>query len=361
MIGRLARNLAVAALVGATSVIAIPTPASAHGVGGLQPSNYRTDVERVTPSDPHLHAEAVDLGNRLELTNDGPTNVIVVGYQHDPYLRIGPAGVFENTKSPAVWLNQTTRPSAGALPDRYDASAKPQWKRVSTGHTARWHDHRAHWMGTSDPAIVTNSPGRNHVVIPHWSVGLRVGDKRGAITGDVVWVPGPPPWPWFGAAAVLAIALVVVSRTRFWRTALVVALSVLLVAEALHVGGTWGGSTAAGLSKSVQDIYSVAGWIITALALVFLLRRDDPYDATPAVLIAAVFVFLAGGLTDVTELTRSQVPSTLPEWLSRVTVTIALGLGFGVLVAAALRLRRPAPPPPPPTAAEERLRLVDTP
>ncbi|MCU1457308.1 MAG: hypothetical protein JWL73_1400 [Actinomycetia bacterium] len=359
MIRRLARNLAVAALVGATSVVAIPTAASAHGVGGLQPSNYRTDVQKVTPRDPQVTVKAVDLGNRLELTNDGRTDVTVIGYQKEPYLRVGPDGVFENTKSPAVWLNRATKPSAGALPDRYDASAAPQWKRISTGHTARWHDHRAHWMGTSDPAIVTNSPGSRHVVIPHWSIGLRVGNRSGAISGDVLWVPGPAPWPWFGAAAVLAVALVLVSRTRFWRAALVVALSVLLVAEALHVGGTWGGSTAAGWSKSVQDIYSVAGWVITALALVFLLRRDDPYDATPAVLIAAVFVFLAGGLTDVTELTRSQIPSTLPEWLSRATTTIALGLGFGVLVAAALRLRRPAPPPPDPVV-DDRLRLVDT-
>ncbi len=359
MIGRLARNLAVAALVGAIAVIAIPTPASAHGVGGLEPSNYRTEIRRVTPNDPDLKVKAVDLGNRLELTNTGPTEVTVIGYQREPYLRIGPNGVYENTRSPAVWLNRATKPSAGAVPNRYNAKAAPVWKRISSSHTARWHDHRAHWMGTSDPAIVTNAPGSRHVVIPDWSVALRVGDQRGTIRGDVVWVPGPAPWPWFASATVLAIVLVLVSRTRFWKTAIIVSLGALLVVEALHVGGTWGGSTATVLSKSVQDIYSAAGWIITALALIFLIRRKDPYDATPAVLIAAVFVFLAGGLTDVTELTRSQIPSTLPEWLSRLTVTIALGLGFGVLVAAALRLRRPAPPPEP--AIDEPLRLVDTP
>jgi hypothetical protein len=64
------------------------------------------------------------------------------------------------------------------------------------------------------------------------------------------------------------------------------------------------------------------------------------------VLVAGLFVFVAGGLADVTTLTRSQLPTTLPAGVGRLTVAIALGIGAGLVIAAAGRLRAPQPPPP---------------
>jgi hypothetical protein len=52
----------------------------------------------------------VDLGEKIELRNDGRRSVVVVGYEREPYLRITPAGVWENRRSPAVFLNRTLRP-----------------------------------------------------------------------------------------------------------------------------------------------------------------------------------------------------------------------------------------------------------
>ena len=75
-------------------------------------------------------------------------------------------------------------------------------------------------------------------------------------------------------------------------------------------------------------------------ALVMLLRRE-PYDATPVVLIASVFLWVAGGLADITSLTRSQLPSTLPDGLARGVVMAAIGLGGGLIIGTASRLRRP--------------------
>ena len=67
-------------------------------------------------------------------------------------------------------------------------------------------------------------------------------------------------------------------------------------------------------------------------------------------LIAGLFVLVAGGLADVTTLTRSQLPTSLPDDVARLTVTIALGLGAGLVIAAATRLRTP------PTRPRERTR-----
>ncbi len=76
----------------------------------------------------------------------------------------------------------------------------------------------------------------------------------------------------------------------------------------------------------------------------------------PAVLVAGLFVFVAGGLADFTTLTRSQVPTTLPDVIARLTVTIALGLGLGLVIAAGMRLR--APPPPRRTQAAAPVRTL---
>ena len=59
-------------------------------------------------------------------------------------------------------------------------------------------------------------------------------------------------------------------------------------------------------------------------------------------LLAGLFVAIAGGLADLSVLTRSQVPTTLPYDVARTTVAAALGLGVGLAVAGALRCPRGA-------------------
>jgi hypothetical protein len=51
-----------------------------------------------------------------------------------------------------------------------------------------------------------------------------------------------------------------------------------------------------------------------------------------------MFLFIAGGLADVTSLARSQIPSTLSDGTARMLVTITLGVGLGAAIGAAWRL-----------------------
>ena len=87
------RIAAIGLLLGALLVAATPSPAVAHGVGGVDPSNYRTRVTSIDPSVAGVVVRPVDLGTRLELTNRGETDVVVLGYDGEPYLRVGPRGV----------------------------------------------------------------------------------------------------------------------------------------------------------------------------------------------------------------------------------------------------------------------------
>jgi hypothetical protein len=334
-----------------TFLVMSAAPASAHGVGGLQPTDYVTRVDGIRPPTPGITVKAVDLDNSIELTNDTTHEVVVLGYQREPYLRIGPAGTFENTRSPAVFLNRTRIPTRAAPHGQYDARATPRWKKISDAPHAIWHDHRTHWMGTSDPAIVQRDPGRSHVVIPGWTVPLVYQGHRIVVTGDALYVPGPSPWPWVIGAVALATLVVALCRTRRWVGAMQAALAVLIVSETVHIVGAWQASTSSVGSRALSSIYSIGGVVVCVLALLWL-RRRDPWAATPAVLVAGLFVFIAGGLADLTSLTRSQIPTSLPDSLGRLTVTIALGLGLGLVIAAGSRLRAPQPARPagPPAA-----------
>ena len=82
------------------TVCVAASPAAAHGVGGREPTNVRSRIISVTPQLAGLQVTLIEDGERVELTNRGPTEVTVLGYDDEPYLRVGPDGVFENTRSP---------------------------------------------------------------------------------------------------------------------------------------------------------------------------------------------------------------------------------------------------------------------
>ena len=347
---RFVRVISVA--VGALAAVVLSAqPAAAHGVGGVQPSNFQTTVDGTTPRVQGLTVRSVDLGNELELRNDSGAEVVVLGYQGEPYLRVGRRGVFENRRSPATYLNRT-RNGTTKVPADADPAAAPEWNRIGSGPVARWHDHRVHWMGTEDPPEVTRAPHERHV-IDHWSFQMRRGSQDITVNGDLVWVPGPSPWGWLAGAAAVAVLVVALSRTRVWRWVLVGALGVLAVSETAHVVGTWTATTASFASKLGASVYSLGGVVLAVVALVWLLVRP-PSNAIPAVLFAGLIVAVAGGLADLTTLTRSQLPTDAAAPLARTEVMLALGLGAGVAAAAALRLRPPAPPARRPSAKIEQ-------
>jgi hypothetical protein len=174
----------------------------------------------------------------------------------------------------------------------------------------------------------------------------------------LIYVPPPSPWPWVVAAVLLAALVVGLSRTRAWRMVFVVSLALLTLTEAVHVIGLWDASTASFGTKLAESAYSLAGIALGLLGLGWIWRKGVE-SAVPLVLVATIFLFVAGGLADVTSLGNSQVPSTFSAGFARLLVTLTLGLGAGLAVAAALRLRpsspaRPAARRPRPAATATR-------
>jgi hypothetical protein len=337
----LLRAVLVLALAGVVQVGAAG-PASAHAVGtGPAASNYRTDVRGIEPPIPGVSVRVVDGGNQLELTNRGAQEVTLLGYENEPYLRVGPGGVFENERSPSTFSNRsTTAPTQ--IPAEFSAGAQPDWRRISSQPVAVFHDHRAHWSGGPDPAAVQRARGTRQMVTPNWQVPIKVGDKTSILSGSIEWVPGPSPWPWAAVAVALAALVLLVSRANWQAKALAGVTALAVVTDAVHTFGVWTGSTAPILTQLYGSATSFAGWVIAAIAIQRLLTGKLEAGRT-FMLLAAIFLALAGAAPDVPALARSQLPSGLDPVLTRAAISATLGLGGGMLLAALLGRRLGTP------------------
>jgi hypothetical protein len=333
---QVAPRIAGALLLAALGLVTAADPAGAHGAGGIRPTNYETVITGMRPQVRGIAVRSVDLGDRLELTNRTTRDVVLLGYDGEPYLRVGPRGAFENARSPATYVNRTRRGTT-PVPASADAEAPPEWRRIGDEPVVRWHDHRAHWTARRDPPAVRADPDRAQVV-QRFRIELEDGDRLLAVRGEVRWVPAPSALLWIALAVVLAAFIVALSRTAFARAALSAALIVVIVGETLHVVGAWGATTLGAGTRLGASVYALGAIAVAVVALVWLWRRGL-HAAAPLVLLAGLFVAIAGGLADLSVLTRSQVPTTLPYDVARATVAAALGLGIGLAIAGALRLR----------------------
>ena len=267
----------------------------------------------------------------------------MLGYQNEPYLRIGPAGVLRNQRSPATFLNQTKYLIPGPIPASYKASAPPEWSKISDGRTAGWHDHRTHWMATTNPPIVQRDPGHRHVIISHWVVPLRVDGRHVELTGDVVWVPGPSPWPWLLLALAGLVAVVGVACTRLAPAGVALALGFAGVSAALLAIGAWRYATGSFWAHLGTTAYEIGAVVLVGITVSLLARRRGFYDVSPTMLFTGVILAIGGGLANVTSLWRSQLPTVLAEGLARFLIALCVGVGAGVVVVAARHLGRRTP------------------
>ena len=337
MTGRLLRRAGMVAGLALLLVGAAAGPAAAHAVGtGTEASNYRTTVHGIDQGTPGISVRAL-AGGLLELTNRSEEEVVVLGYRLEPYLRVGPDGVFENRRSPSTYTNKF-RTAPASIPPEFDPQAPPEWRRIGDGPSAGWHDHRAHWTGP-DPPAVKAKPGAVQAVRT-WEVPLRQGDRTMVVRGDITWVPGPAPWPWLLAAVGLfAAALAGAGGYQRPRVLAVVALAAV-AADMVHTAGALLASTAPLATQLYGTATSAAGWVVSGLAAYRLLRgRAD--TGLIYLLLGGVFLTLAGALPDLSALARSQLPSGFGPVVTRAAITFTLGLGAAMVVAGLAGFRAP--------------------
>ena len=180
-----------------------------------------------------------------------------------------------------------------------------------------------------------------------WSIPLRHGDTAVAVTGTITWVPGQSAVPWLLVAAALAVGVVLLSRLEAWGELLSVIMAVLIAVDVVHAVGLAmyaGRGGADVLVRLIGGSYLSIGAWAAGVAAIDGLQRGREGGLFAACFAAAVIAVLSG-FTDLTVLTRSQIPNALPVVYGRVAVVSALGLGLGVAASAGRRMVRSLPAP----------------
>jgi hypothetical protein len=244
--------------------------------------------------------------------------------------------VLENTRSPATYVNLTTAGGIEAPADT-DPTAPPEWRHLAKGPSTRWHDHRAHWMGVTDPPIVTDNPGVEQVIEDRWTVPITIGGQHIDVAGDLVWIPGPSSVPW--VALIVGVVLIAVAGafTRWWRTVTMVVAVVLIGACMIDVYGEWISSGATLFGKIIALSFPLGGFALVIAGLSRMSRK--PTEST--ILLAAGGALLAAlfGWASRSFLSGSQLPTNLDPIWSRASVAIAAGTGVALIVMAVIRQR----------------------
>jgi hypothetical protein len=207
-----------AAIVCGCSFAAAPAARAADAgvvseLRGVQPPTRGLDVE-------------VAGGDRfLLMTNGTGEQVVVMGYDDEPYLRFLPNRVVEvNTRSPSKYANED-RYALRPVPPQADSDATPKWQAVSRNGSYRWFDHRIHLMEKGTPPQVKDEGTRTKIF--DWSVPMTVGGARVQALGTLEWVPesssgaSPLLFVGLGVLALLAVggAVALMRRRRASRTA----------------------------------------------------------------------------------------------------------------------------------------------
>jgi hypothetical protein len=292
-----------------------------------QPTNYRSSVRSIDPEVDGVRAEVVGGDGFLQLDVDPGREVVVLGYENEPYVRFKADGtVEENQRSPATFLNRS-REGGSAAPPSTDAKAEPEWEKVAGGGRWAWHDHRIHWMGAEDPLV--DADGRVTQFGPDgWSVPLQVDGTEVLVRGDLVRTDGVSPLPTAAVAVVVAGVVVLLGRRR----PLAFAGPAVAVGALVALGLGWAEWSAAPPGGAASPVLLILPVMAVAAAAAALLLRSTTARAIAALTAAAAlgaWLFLR-----IDVVTHRVLPTSLDPWIDRLGVGAVAGVAIGAIVLA---------------------------
>ncbi len=295
-----------------------------------RPTNYRSDIETVTPATTTIRTEIFGGDAFFVLTVAPGSSAMVYGYEGEPYVRYHADGIVErNVRSPARWLNDARYGAADVTPPPdASANAPPRWEVVATGGTYAWHDHRVHWMSPRPSGRIDVTAQREQLV-QEWTVDLTVDDEPIRVAGRLTWLPSTSPiMPAAAGLLILAAGLLLLRRP----TTVPLAVTVGAVAA-----GAVGAAMTFGLPAGAQADPFVLVLPGIALALVGLATGIRRRRRSTAELVAALsgVPILVWAVLQVGALTAPIVPTTMPTSAARILVAVALATSVVALVGAA--------------------------
>jgi hypothetical protein len=146
----------------------------------------------------------------VAIDNAGPSEVVVLGAEEEPYLRITPNGTEANQLSPTWVSSQDPSAVAGSAAD---PAAPPQWVPVGTTGQYSFTLERASPDQELAGLYALSSP----TVVREWTVSLLVDGERIDVAGETTMTPAGYQSGWgFWAVAGLVLAALVVAAAVVW-------------------------------------------------------------------------------------------------------------------------------------------------
>lgn len=315
---RLLRGLVAAA----TLVLAQLWGTGVAAADGARPTNFESVIDSVEPDLDQVEVSIVGGDSFVRVRAEPGTEVLVPGYDGEPYLRIAPDGtVTRNERSSATYLNASRTGTTGRLPDVVDSSAPPDWQRIDGSGEVAWHDHRVHWM-------LEDAPRTEDGVVQEWTVPLTVDGTEVEVDGRLLLLEDRPPWAALLAVGVAALAAWSARRDRARPILLAGAAAVALASSV-----SWYLASPPGASPTVLPMVLPLAALVLAVVAPLV-----PAVARHVVLPLASVALLAGwAVGRLGVLWMPTLPGPLPDVVERALTASVMGVAVGVAVAVLVR------------------------
>jgi hypothetical protein len=183
------RSVMRALLVAALALVSASALAPAHALAHGGNPNFRSEINSFQPPLPSgVSIEVLDYDSYLQLKDMQGHEVVLYGYNDEPYARIEKDGTVQiNQKSPATYLNDSRFETDVTVPKSADPKAPPEWKTVDDSGTFIWHDHRMHWMIANQlPTQVKDKSKKTKVFT--YEIPMTVDGTPTTLHGTLWWV-----------------------------------------------------------------------------------------------------------------------------------------------------------------------------
>lgn len=168
--------------------LAATTAPPAFGHTG-EPDLVKPILERVEPEVAGLQVRVAYSANyQFVVNNPTATELVILADTGEPFLRIGPNGVFGNLRSKS-WYDANAPEGLLRFPPeaKEGVDVPSDWKLIARQPSYGWFDHRLHPVERYVAPEVKRS--RTPVTLGHWKVPIRYGDKKGEIGGRFEFQP----------------------------------------------------------------------------------------------------------------------------------------------------------------------------
>jgi hypothetical protein len=307
-------------------------PAHLGSGDSVQPRDTESIIETVVPALPAgASIEIVGFDTFMRLSAIGH-EVLVPGYEDEPYLRIDTNGdVFVNDGSATAVLNGDRYGNVDLR--NFVRTSEPDWRRIATNGIAMWHDHRSHWMSPKRPAAVDNKGTVQDFIIP-----FTINGQKTLVEGTLyLREKASIGWWLLGLIGVVGTALLSIAARRKFLWVIPTVSIAAIVIGALELVGLPSGARI----TPVLLIFGVST-LAVSLAAVWYHSRGTTSGAFIAVSLNAG----AGATLLVTvwmcadQVRAAYVPGLDWPWMARVLVPTMLGVGLVSTIDGVTRVIR---------------------